>query len=339
MFESKNSSPELRIQALEKSSQILTLGSVSKPEAKLDMPMYDLAKIIYKRNNEPYTPFQPNQVRYPFSNDNFTGRGFKETLPRTLTGEYQVAKNRVALLIGESGLAANLRYIPEDTVILPDINRDMVKFMEIYISSLRTSDNKEQWIRILRDNGPENTIDNLRYQLAHWDMAEETHPAMDNNAFYEAQKLALGKVIIPWHADILDQKSMYWLADQLVKRQSSVTFMNLTNLLPCLEQSNFHKAYQNLKTLPITSEAPILATGASIYIRPRSFEEEDVQLVAGRMNHEVGPFFGLDNLYRAYKQDNHCELGAIEARDYIYSGSKRPFEQLLITTLANLLRS
>ena len=342
MIEYPHKPSDLRLRALEYTSQILTQAPVSNVEVEPDVPMYDLAEVIYERNNKTYQPFKPNSIRYPISNDTFTARGFRETLPRTLTGEYQAAKNRVALLIGESGLAANLRYIPEDTIVMPDINPNMVKFMEIYVSGLRTADNKEQWLQLLQNNGPEVTIDNLCYQLAHWGIAGEPHPATDDEAFYEAQNLAREKAIIPLQVDVLDSGSMQWLADQLAERKSSITFMNLTNLLPCLGPGNIDLAHRNLKTLPVTSEAPILATGATIFVRPRSPEEDQLQAMTGAANHDVGPFFGLDNLARAYEQNRDLELGAVGERHYIYR--EHPYvnlpmlELMLVQSLAKFFR-
>lgn len=61
-------------------------------------------------------------------------------------------------------------------------------------------------------------VNDLLYQLMHWRSVGEPHPVKDDEAFYEAQRLAREKVIIPWQADILDAKSMQWLVDQLRER-------------------------------------------------------------------------------------------------------------------------
>src|SRR5690348_15324706 len=121
---------------LEISTQHLVPAEViSDADPVLHLPLPDLANDAPDLTGHMYSSAD---VRYPLSNDECTAPYFEQLSVRTETPEFQNAKNRVAILVGESGLAANLKYIPEETIVLLDTSPDMNIFMEMYVDSLRT---------------------------------------------------------------------------------------------------------------------------------------------------------------------------------------------------------
>ena len=258
------------------------------------------------------------QLRHPLSNDECTASYFEQMSARKFTQEYQDTRHPVALVVGESGLAANLKYIPEDTIVMMDISYKMCQYLDFYIESLRTADDCSHWNRLLSQYGAKNMKASREYQLFEWERTGKAHPLTDDSAFREAQQLAREKVIVPWQADITNSTEMDDLASELRRLNGTVTFMNLTNLFSCLDPDyGALKAYKNLHKLPSTSEAPILTTGAGITIRPGSAEERQYAEAVGPANYATGPFFGLDNMHRAIMHETCEPLGAVDRRAYI----------------------
>jgi hypothetical protein len=255
--------------------------------------------------------YRREKVIFPFSNDECTSEYFQQLTACTETAEYQQTQHRVALLVGESALAANLVHIPEETIVLLDISPDMNIFMQEYVRGLREASGPAEWASLLAAVGPEDTIDLMLRQSDRWEERGVPHPLGDKRAFVQAQRLAREKVIVPWLADIGNRRDMKTLGSTLRDQSAQVTMMNLTNVLTFVQ--SFRKptdCAKQLGTLPVANQAPILTS--SIKLPPRSVAD----LFSSGNGHEVtGPFFGLENLARASMPHARHSLGAITERN------------------------
>ncbi len=297
------------------------LPEAQSPELAFHTPLLDLAAeapALYSLG------YRSERVLFPFSNDECTAPYFDQLQVRTLTPEYQQARNRVAVVIGESGLAANLPFIPEDTIVVVDKSPDMCIFMQEYIAGLRTAKDRHEWGSRLHAVGPRDVPDFVGSQLQDWQEASYPHPLVDDVAFAAARAQASEKVIVPWRADITNQKDVSNLAHALRSREATITLMNLTNVLP-LEgalQTPAEWAAQ-LRALPLSPRAPILTTSLG-YQRVQNPLEVVLSGKIEKANAQTGPFFGLENLGEASGQNVSRPLGAIAARQF--AGGEQTFD-------------
>jgi|GEM_PF-977797 len=265
-----------------------------------------LENLYYEAPVLPPNWYDHTNVAFPFSNDE-SAPYFEAVQTRSATPEYQQAKNRVAIVVGESALAANLKYIPEETIIILDNSMDMCLFMDFYVSILRTSATPDEWIERLRisDFEPEDKH-GQRFsayairQCAEYIELNRQHPLKDQQAFDEASAIAKQKAIIPWHADITSEADMQELGAVLREYDATVTMLNLTNVMPFVQTFKTAREYADvLRNLPITPNAPILATSRSgkPSMHPMAMMA-DMETGHGIVQ-ATGPFFGLDNLAKA----------------------------------------
>lgn len=268
------------------------------------LPLYDLEGVAPRIHHNLYTP---NKVLYPFSNDENLPY-FEQLRARTDLPEYRQASNRVALLVGESSLAAAIQYIPEDTILLVDQSFEMCVFMKRYIEALREAESIADWAKFMKV-GDQEFLGTAVYRhfgtqfevQAH--EAEKNgykHPLQDEAEFKKAQAFAQTKAIVPWHADIGSSKNMQALAAALKERKANITMMNLTNVIHY--DTRFKKAKHcatKLKELPITEQAPIMTTS----MHPKTADTKEDWRRMRNLQHGIaeatGPFFGLDSLSKA----------------------------------------
>lgn len=279
------------------------------------VPLLDLAKELPASPHE-YT-FADHDVPFLMSNDE-SARCFDMTMGRVDTAEYQEATNRVAVVVGESALAAALPMIPEDTIIMIDCLDTVCGYLQSYIEALREEPNIESWKKRVIENAgktvnPVGDLDvKLRRQAAAWAHAGYTHPA-DNPAAYDlSQDIARNKAIIPWHANVMDDEDMQLLGDLLRDRGGNVTFINLTSVMPYKPFVEDTSTYADaIRNLPVTPFAPILTT-SMIADRNAPF-----QIRAFSTCQATGPFFGLDNLADAGGMLKGRNKGAAVERQYL----------------------
>ncbi len=293
------------IEELEVSPQWLTVeGLVSTAGISFRVPLMDLQYVAPDVRGDPY---HQGRVSFPFSNDVCTAPYCEQLVARTETREYQDAKQRVALLVGESALAANLKYTSEETIILLSDSPDNCLFMQQYVAGLRECPGPEEWRDRLISVGPDDTAGKMDFQLTQWRREDRPHPLQDQSAFDEAQELARKKVIVPWRVDILAQNDMAMLGRALQERDAWVTMMNLTNVLPYVRLSvNPEDCLVGLRELPVTPNAPILTTSLGLGSRT----ESDI-INKKPANMVTGPFFGLENLKLEEKVDMERTLEAM----------------------------
>lgn len=320
--------------SFEQTSQRLRSSSYEKSiEPTFRAPLFDLGEDAPSLN----LIYQPEKVVFPFSNDECSAPYFEQLQVRTETAEYQEATNRVAIVIGESGLAANLRFIPEETIVVLNDSSDMCDFMKDYVKGLRTLQSPQEWSRYILERGPKSGRLELANQILEWATAKYSHPATNNEAFEIAKAKAKEKVIIPWRADITDFLQMERLGDALKSRDATVTMMNLTNVLPFID--NLENAWQCaalFSALPLSREAPILTTS----LGPENKNPTNADLVEGlRPNIQTGPFFGRDNLGSGKGNDRY-PLGAIETRQPIDDADDNlAWERMLLREALDGLRA
>jgi hypothetical protein len=257
-------------------------------------------------------------AEFPISNDPCTGLYFDQLQVRATTPEYRAVKHPVALLIGESALAANLRFIPEPTIIMADYSPGMCNFLSIYIDSLKAANSRGEWIDTLINAGNGYTIGEMRYQDMSWNESGYPHPFSDDIAFTQAQALAREKTVVPWNLDIMYRSHLDELGQELRRHDAGITFMNLSNVIPFVVDHGSSQSWaEHLGALPITPNAPILTT--TIAGKPEGEETESMKLAkklkVSRLE-QTGPFFGLDNLGRAQTGFTYNKLGAITTRRY-----------------------
>lgn len=271
--------------------------------------------------------YDPAEVKFSFSNDE-SATYFDQVRSRTALPEYQEATNRVAVVVGESSLAAALPYIPEETIIMVDQSPAMGAFMNRYIEGLRSARTPDDWAEFMGFRHPDTNNDaelkmvsRILFQVEEWRSLGYQHPLADNDAFAEVSELARQKAIIPWRADINSRRDMKRLGKALKAHDAHVTMMNLTNVMACpgaLDEASDYAA--RLRHLPLTPNAPILATTT----RPKltgSF------LGLGPIVEATGPFFGLDNLARHGGSTSPYRGGSAVERQYAPAAG-RDFEEI-----------
>lgn len=323
---------------LEISEQMLPLFEGGNPE-----PLAPSAGLDTLRSEAPAShegPFDASEVWFPFSNDE-SARYFEQTAARTLTPEYRVATNRVALLVGESGLAANIENIPEDTILMVDESLDMCLFMDQYYEALKTAATPEEWLEamgfqdpaVISDEDVERFMNYLLRQQVEFLNGDKAHPAHDQEAFLRAQSIARKKTFITWHADFTNEDDMQRLGDALRLNDAHITFANFTNAIPYSDVFNHASEYAEvLESLPFTPNAPILTT-ARKRKQPESIrcivadEDTGVGIVEA-----TGPFFGLENLATAgggaRDRDPGQEKGALVERKYSHFSQPQSYASI-----------
>ncbi len=284
------------------SRPLYELENPTAPEDLLQMP------------NRFYAPL------HPFSNDQ-SAPYFVQTYARQATHDFQRSPNRVALLIGESSLAPALPFIPEDTILLVDSCADINFYMARYVAALRTLPNAASWQEYMFQNQAPNYA-KLERQISHWEAAGATHPlaSQDTDATYQkAQALARQKAIIPYNLDITDARELQILGDMLRAHGATLTFMNLSNAI--VYRDNFSKGspYRGVacaellaQTLPVSPEAPILAT-SQLQLAAESEEDKIGWSLLGA----TGPFFGLANLALSGAAIGDTNRSSVECRQYV----------------------
>jgi len=164
-----------RSQSLEISKQILANPIMAEETLAESRPLHELA------DHAPTLPsrgYDLSEVYYPFSNDEAIAPYLAQLQARTQTAEYQAASNRVAVLVGESSLATNLKHIPEDTIILLDNSVDMCLFMANYIAGLRTSNTTLEWLQAMDLAEPRLDDKNMYRFSALQDLTKQTYEYM-----------------------------------------------------------------------------------------------------------------------------------------------------------------
>jgi len=256
----------------------------------MSRPLHELAE-----QAPPLSPiFRDHEIAFPFSNDDLES-SFQTALERTRTPEYAEATNRVAILIGESALANNIQYIPEETIILVDNRMGMCQYLGTYIDTLRQAPDPMSWYQSFCSQGKlsaETTaraIEDLNQQLIHSMVFTGNVHALNpegGNRYLKNHNAAKEKAIIPWCADITSGKDMAVLGGTLRANEAKVTLLNLSNVIPftAISGEGFTDSAQYaqvLDNLPTTSEMPILTTSRE---------------ARGFLGAPTGPFFGLDDL-------------------------------------------
>ncbi len=300
----------------------------TSPEEVLSLaesrPLHELSDIAPKTGLREY---DLKDVRYSFSNDE-SPRYFDQTRVRASLPEFREASNRTAILIGESSLIAALPFLEEDTIILLDSSPVMCEFMSRYVDGLKKCKTIEEWLNFigLEDEENQDTFATftfrIREQIREWEQSGYTHGLNSQDAYDAARKAVEAKAFIPWCADLTDEKAMKQLGEALKTRDANVTFMNLTNALPCTSRFDESRKFaKRLEHLPVTPNAPILTTGG---VRKGG---------NGYIVEATGPFFGLENLKkfggRTYDGWMRRELGPIARRQYaLESGVDKSFDSL-----------
>jgi hypothetical protein len=272
------------------------------------LPLYDLQSAAPDISNFSYNA---NNIIYPIANDACTAGHFERMKSRTQTLEYQVAENRVAVVVGESALAANIVHIPEETIIVID-TPDMCAYMEHYVDGLRNAPDPDAWIQELKPYAPDDLTHDIQGQVIHWTFNKRPTPFADQAAFIAAQRAAHQKAIIAWSLDITNAQHMQSLGDALRARNASVTMVNATNVLQYVEDFIDPAACADaLAPLPFTPNAPILTS--SLRLKPLASTADVLIAIQGiSRNYNNGPFFGLENLKRAADDQPLHPLGTIE---------------------------
>ena len=247
------------------------------------------------------TPFPERSAQHVISNDELA-RYYTQTAVRAVTAEYLAAPNRVAFIIGEGAAVAALPYIPEETVILADISKDMVDYLAGYTRALQTEPDFDEWKnRISRslsqysEQRPAYVANSLQKQAHDWAHAGHTHPLNSHEHYVRAQYAARTKAIVPYHMDITDPASVQHLATTLRQHGATITFMNLTNVIGYNNLTGPQMA-DVLAALPTTPNIPILTTSSLQHSSSQSPSGEQLGHLGA-----TGPFFGLDNLRRGGK--------------------------------------
>lgn len=248
-------------------------------------PLYELASVAPKGDLK---EFRLGDIHYSFSNDE-AAPYFDQLRIRSTFPEFQNATNRTAVLIGESSLIAALPYIEEDTIILLDKSPAMCEFMSRYVEGLKQCETIEEWLAfmgIADEEDPRVFRDitfRINEQIYEWELSGHRHGLNSQEVYSAVRDVAKDKAFIPWCADMTDRRAMKRLGKTLKSYNANVTFMNLTNAMPCTSRFNeAHEFVKRFEYLPVTPNAPILTTGGA----------KD----GGYIVEMTGPFFGLENL-------------------------------------------
>ncbi|HEX3568706.1 MAG TPA: hypothetical protein VHT70_03470 [Candidatus Saccharimonadales bacterium] len=249
------------------------------------------------------SPFdQPEQVRFPFSNDDSI-QSFRDAERRYDTQGYAEAEHPVAVVIGESALLAHLPDIQEPTIVVLDDDVPALQHMRQYVSSARDVSNPVAWETRMGITEPSflTSVTRLRYdfcrsqQVTWWQGQGETHPLDDRDLFEQRKGLLEQRAVIPWLGDVTNEDDMRRLGEVLRKHGATVTLLNLSNVIPYMRakaedcgESIISDAAGHadiLAHLPLTDDVPILTT-SRVAIGPA-----DSHIVEA-----TGPFYGLAHL-------------------------------------------
>lgn len=306
---------ELSTQAM---ADVATTGLELQPQP-LPLPLSSRRLAFDLQDDAPpmtgHESYAPDLIRYPFSNDQCTAPYFDQLQVRVETEGYRQVHNPVAVLIGESALAANISFITEDTIVVMDKSPHMTDFMDYYVEALRVAGDRRTWFSMLEIVGPTDLMDFAGLQVDRWRNAGYVHPFTDDEVFASAQEQANRKTIVPWRADITSQADMAVLGSALSDRDATVTMMNLTNVLPYIRNLSPNQKLAHLGQLPVSAEAPIITTALNER-SSRHFVGRILGRKTGLLNEVTGPFFGLDNLTQAIEANTSHPLGAIGERVY-----------------------
>ena len=263
-----------------------------------------LADFKAKAPNLLFHRYDADNVPYPFANDEFSNAFFRQLALREHTTSYQLARNPVAFLVGESALAANIHTIPEPTIVVFDRSPDMCLFMEMYVNALRDEMSAIDFaVRLCNTGNFNEMVDKLTLQTDKWRRRNQPHPFTDDAAFFKAKETMKNKTIVTWNGNITDDEDMSELADSLRDSDAKITFMNLTNVLPAATaQVGDLEWIDNLRCLPMTDDAPILST------MPSESDFNGASLAEIYRCHDwmeqIGPHFGLHNFLLAQHDPN-----------------------------------
>ena len=318
--------------SLELSRQTIPLTASSSPNLAPSVPLHSLAESAPKLSGLfRRARFDPNHIANVFSNDE-AARSFEQTQARTALPEYRLATNRVALLVGESALAASIRYIPEETIIMLDASKNMSLFMRDYIEALREARSIKDWKnrtgltrRSIKPAFRDYYAERLDAQVDEWEGDGYTHALKSGTAFRAAQAAARKKAIIPWHANIGEPDDMQKLGRVLESADAHVTMMNLSNVIMVDPKFEDAKACADqLTALPVTPHAPILTTAH--IIKANSIEDwlNSITGQAVGITAATGPWFGLENLATQGGAASGDSLGPIGVREFIRSAEQTP---------------
>lgn len=264
----------------------------------MSLPIAELSAAAPPIHNE------GQEATFPFSNDNMR-TSFIDALNRKDTETYQAVENPVAILVGESALAANIQLIPEQTIVLIDKNHSTSLYMDRYAQALREEPDAASWmLRMLgsfaSDSGAYIFSDHLARQMRHFRDCDKAHPfgntIQDKIAYGNAQEKAREKTIVSWPADIAGPDDMNYLGETLREHDGTVTLLNLTNVIPyCAERPHLGHSYlqsrryaEVLRALPTTPDMPILTTS--------NYSHNTDSAATAHMLDFTGPFMGLDDL-------------------------------------------
>lgn len=301
---------------LEVTRQCIPRSPEQLPQLACSRPLHELATKAPGQLS-----FSPaDRVEFPFSNDAVASY-LSQLTARTQTKDYRTATNRVAVLVGESSLASALPYMPEETIVLLDISAPMCRYMNEYVTVLRTATCLEDWQERMQCGHPELYYSQeLQRQIAHWGSEGQPHSFASPAAFAVAQYHARNKAIITWQADIFSKQKMAKLGDSLREASAHVTFMNLTNVIdacrpngtPAGVHATLQACVAQLGQLPFTKDAPLITTSSiASELRPTS-QRPLANLAQG----VTGPYFGLEDLARSGSGLRTATIGSVICREY-----------------------
>ncbi len=321
---------ELDLGIIERSSQSIPLTEAAKNLPVTDTPLHELYDDSPDISS--YDRYR-NLPVFPFANDELA-TPYQQILPRTATSEYQEAKHRVAVIVGEGALLAALPLIPEETIILLDVNPDMTSFMRNYVRAIINSGNMNDWFSDLAASLDDDVSDvttvysrikgdiTLSDQAMQWRDIGLKHPLVNDEAYQLSKSLAQKKAIIPWRADLASVDDMTYLGECLRFYGATVTMLNLTNAVLHLRGRNEYHLPQ-IQKLPITDHAPILTT--SPYGVPDDIDFRGIAAARAIIERTdaicfaTGPFFGVKNLLDNIEpghDDTASPRGALFTRKY-----------------------
>ncbi|MBL8122355.1 hypothetical protein JNM87_06435 [Candidatus Saccharibacteria bacterium] len=275
---------------------------------------------------------------YAFSNDELASY-YAALKLRKVSPDFMLASNRVAVLIGESALAAALgeEMLPEETIIMLDVNKMHSAYMQHYIEALRTRSSPLEWRNtVLGEHEQANDQPNasaatlLESQIREWRASGYTHALTNQEAYMRAQSEARKKTIITWSGDVTNRDHMTLLGNALKGRDAYITFLNLSNVMPTNDTLHTAAAFAlPLENLPLTPSTPILTSSL------RQKEDDSIIVEA------TGPFWGLQNLRLHGGNTNTLSkrtLGAAVDRQYHYNQPEPYLSPSLIRAIEQLFR-
>lgn len=249
--------------ALESSYQIAVQEHVvAEPHA----PFYGWEEAAGKEVHKP----DHTTMWYPVSND-LSAHHYVEMAERAADPDFQAARHRVAVVVGEASLMAALPHIPEETVMVLDWAPAATGYMNEYRDALRWSSGAADWRETMVNYYDGQNFMAAPYmgsaalkmlwddQIATWETAGMTHPLAHPTHFEQAQQAAQEKAIIPYRVDVGNPAEMARLGQILTQSDSTVTFLNYTNIIQYSKQP-VSRITAPLDSLPLADQAPILTT-------------------------------------------------------------------------------